>query len=201
MPSSYFVIEPLRDETHVRIQDRPPALRRGYELLKGVPRLDGWPTDLTLRFSPHRPEGLLLTDALENAFGWLLASGALRTLLEAFEVVPAEYLPVVIENHKGRIASTDYWIVNLLALTPAVDRERSVYAVRASDPALIRRFDRLVLTAEVEKGGAPLLRLRERPRVLLARADLVAAAEAEGLTGMEFVPVDTYSTLLKHTRD
>ncbi len=192
--NSYSVWAPVWDETHVRIEGRPAEIKRKYQLLQGVERLETWPEHVPLRFSPHRPEGLFLPDTVNNAFGWHLVSGACKAVLEAVPIEDVEYLPVTILNHRDRVASDDYWILNLLHLTPAVDREASEFDVDAADDSKISKFDRLVVTGAVWESGPALLRLEERPRLVLVRDDVVAQLDAAGLTGNAFVPTDDYST-------
>ena len=190
----YVIWDHVRDETHVRIQDRPREVERKYELLQGVPRLETWPESVVLDFSKHRAEGLFLPDTVDNAFGWILVSGACKAALDAVPDDDVEFLPVTIRNHRGRVASDDYWIVNVLRLVEAVDRQRSEFEPDAADPSQIFRIDRLVLDPSVVADGPPLFRLAERPRLVLLRADLAEQVEAAGLTGNVFVPVDEYST-------
>lgn len=195
----YFVIKERYDETHVRITDVPRHLKRKYQLLEGISRLDGWHPEMTAQFSAHRPEGMILNDYVNTSFGWLLISGRFKTLLEddTLHLEHVEYLPLKINNHKGRLASDDYWIVNFLAPVEGVDRERSVYQADAASADRISIFDALALREEVHEAGPPVFRLKEQPRLILVREDLVRRVEELGLTGMEFIDTEQYRTMPK----
>lgn len=189
---NYFVIKEDYDRTNVHVSDIPAGLTRKYQLLKGVSRRHDWPDDLALRFTKNRPEGMNLTDWVGNQFGWLIVSDRFKRLLEESGAPDVEYLPVKMTNHKGRIAAADYWIVNMLSLTEAVDRSRSVFDVDAADEDLIFSFDKLVLRDDVIASGPAFFRLKERPRLVLVRQDLAERIRQERLTGLLLVETSRF---------
>jgi hypothetical protein len=191
---SYFVIQDKFDEQNVYISDIPKGLLRKYQLLEGISRLDDWPSDLAARFSDNEPEGMKLTDWVSTAFGWLLISGRFKQLLEDSGTFAVEYLPIKMKNHKGRLASADYWIVNFLELVPAVDRDRSVFEVDAAEDDKIFEFERLVLLDEVEARGPVIFRLKEQPVLIMVREDLVARIRSVGFTGLQFTSTADYKS-------
>jgi hypothetical protein len=191
---SYSVIKEDYDEGNVYVSDIPDGLLRKYQLLQGVSRLAGWPPDLAARFSDDEPEGMRLTDWVSTPFGWLLISGRFKKLLEDVGAPAVEYLPIKMKNHKGRLAGADYWIVNFLVLIEAVDRDRSAFEVSAAEDDKIYLFDRLVLRDDVEAKGPVIFRLKEQPRLILVREDLVARIQAAGFTGLLFIATAKYKT-------
>lgn len=190
----FFVVEAHRTATDAYVSVPPQGFDDKYLLLEGVSLLDRWPDGVSIEFSKRHPEGLNLTDALANPFGFSIVSDALKAVLEA-AAAPTEFLPLHVLNHKGRVASARYWAVNVLLHLAAVDRAHSAYDVDAFYDDQIDSFERLVLTEGVQEEGAPLFRLQERPRLQLMRDDLVEAIIAQGLTGLQFVPTDEYSTV------
>lgn len=190
----YFVLKESYDEGNVYVSDIPEGLLRKYQLLKGISRVAGWPSDLAARFSDNRPEGMKLTDWVSSAFGWLLISGRFKQLIEEAGAPDTEYLPIKLKNHKGRLASADYWIVNFLRLGDAVDRERSAFEVDAAEDDRIFRFDRLVLLDEFEARGPVIFRLKEQPVLIMVREDLVTRIQVAGLTGLRFTATADYKT-------
>ncbi len=112
----YFVLKETGDETNVYVDTIPSNIEDKYQLLKGISRLDGWPIDISFQFSDDRPEGMTLTDYVENPSNWLIISTRFKKVLEESGAQYIEYLPVQIKNHKGRIASKDYWIANFFIL-------------------------------------------------------------------------------------
>ncbi|MBW2738072.1 MAG: hypothetical protein JRE64_04315 [Deltaproteobacteria bacterium] len=192
----YYVVIETDDETNAYLNlEIPDAIPKQYQLLEGVSRLDGWPEDVVFEFSKHRPEGMNLTDYFENSSQWLIISNRFRAVLEEFDVKDIEYLPVKIKNHKGRMASEHYWIANFLVLTEAVDRERSIFDDNPGSENGIFSFDKLVLREDILKSGPVIFSLKEEPMTVIARQDLVERIKEEGLTGVEFVETDNFSTL------
>jgi hypothetical protein len=191
---SYSVIKEDCDKGNVFVLDIPEGLDRKYQLLQGISRLASWPPDLAAEFSKHRPEGMRLTDWIATPFGWLLVSDRFKKLLDDASAPNVEYLPIKMKNHKGRLASTDYWIVNFLVLIEAVDRDRSAFEVDAAEDDKIFRFDRLVLLDEIEARGPVIFRLKEQPYLILVREDLVTRIKEAGFTGLRFTPTAKYKT-------
>lgn len=192
----YYVVIKTDDETNAYLNlETPDAIPKQYQLLKGVSRLDGWPEDVVFEFSKDFPEGMNLTDYVENSSQWLIISDRFRAVLEEFDVKDIEYLPVKIKNHKGRMVSEHYWIANFLVLTEAVDRECSIFDDNPGSENGIFSFDKLVLRKDILKSGPVIFSLKEEPMTVIARQDLVERIEEEGLTGVEFVETDNFSSL------
>ena len=190
----YFVVSEDYDETNAYIGNLPNNLERQYELIKGVFRSADWPDDIAFIFSKNRPEGMNLNDYVRNKYGWLIISERFKLILEKFNVENIEYLPIQINNHKGRLASKDYWIANFIKLTKAVDRESSTFEASPLDESKVFSFDKLVLTDEVEKAGPLIFRMDEEPMMILVREDLVSRIKEEGLTGMKFTETKDFKT-------
>jgi hypothetical protein len=193
----YFIIREESDEGNVYVSDIPEGLMRKYQLLKGISRLSGWPTDLAARFSDDRPEGMRLTDWVLTPFGWLLISDRFKKLVEGTGVSNVEYLPIKMKNHKKKVVSDSYWIVNFLVLVEAVDRSKSAFEIDAAEDDKIFRFDRFVLRTEVEEKGPPVFRLKEQPQLVLVREDLATQINGAALTGLRLVETSKYMTYEK----
>ena len=192
----YYVLGEKYDETYAYVEGFESDIPESYELLEGISRADGWPENLTGQFSKQRPEGMILTDWIKNESDWLMISDRFKKLLESVELGSVEYLPIKIKNHKGKIVSKDYWIVNFLVHTEAVDREMSIYDDHPVYEDKIFSFEKLILKKEILKSGPAIFRLKERPpRMVLARQDLVERLKKEGLTGMEFIETDKYKSI------
>lgn len=191
----YFVLKEKDDETNVYLDlETPSSIPEQYQLRKGVSRLNGWPEDVFFEFSRDNPEGMILTDWVENSPCWLIISDRFKAVLEKFREENIEYLPIKIKNHKGRLVSERYWIVNFLVLIEAVDREHSVFKVDGGNVGGIRMFDKLVLREDILKSGPVIFRLKEQPMIVLSRQNLVERLNEEGITGMRFVETDKFRT-------
>lgn len=156
--------------------------------------MNDWPDNISLTFSADFPDSVELTDNIRNTHGWLIASAALRNIIQTHQTDDLEFLPVSIHNHKGRVAADDCSIVNFLQLTEVVDRSASVFRVDAAYDDQISKYDKLSLLKEIEEHGPAILRMKETPMLILVREDLARAIESAGMTGIAFVSTDTYTT-------
>lgn len=191
----YYVLKVTDDETNAYLDlETQEAIPKQYQLRKGISRLDGWPEDVVFEFSKDQPEGMNLTDYVENSPQWLIISDQFKAILEEFHAEDIEYLPVKIKNHKGRMASEHYWIANFLVLTKAVDRKNSIFDDNPGIEDGIFSFDKLVLLQDILKSGPVIFSLKEEPMTFIARQDLVQRIKEEGLTGVEFIETDKFRT-------
>ncbi len=187
----YYVLKSQASETSVWLMDVPDAITKQYQLKQGKSRSEGWPEGVTFEYSRDKPEGMELTDWIDNSKSWMIISAAFRKLLEAFPVTDVEYLPIQLQNHKKKVTSTEYSIGNFTKLVEAVDREQSVFKEAGGD---ITRFDKLVLRPDIVRSGPPLFRLKERAILVLGREELVKKLQKAGMTGVTFVETDNYKT-------
>jgi hypothetical protein len=191
----YFVLKGTDDPTAVFIDSPAEEYPMDYRLREGHKLADEWPSDATYFFSAAAPEGMVLTDAIMNPMGLLMVSNTLRELLLTFELKGlVEFLPIVIKNHKKRLATKEYSLANSVQLTSAVDRKESTFKVSSLDENQLRRIDKLVLRPEITTSGPPVLRLAENPMYHLFREDVVAAIKGANLTGMTFVSAPEFKT-------
>ncbi|PZN25725.1 MAG: hypothetical protein DIU71_19355, partial [Proteobacteria bacterium] len=91
---------------------------------EGVELANGFPSNVTLRMSDRFPDDMLLADNLANTNRLIVISAGLRRFLEDEGVQHIEFLPVTILDHKGRVASADYWILNPVGLVDCLDLDK-----------------------------------------------------------------------------
>src|SRR5712691_8714720 len=102
----------------------PPEIDDDYELRAGVSRAKGWPKDITARMSKKFPKDVDLSDVIHGAT-LVIVSKRLKEVLDKQKVPKVEYLPIGILNHKGRVASKDYFVLNPLAIVDCIDFDKS----------------------------------------------------------------------------
>src|ERR1039457_2729633 len=88
------------------------GVEREWELDKGIPRMSSFPVNATMRMDDKRPNNTLLADNLFNTCGLIVVSERLKKYLSSQNLVEVEYLSLTIIDHKGRVASTNYFIVH-----------------------------------------------------------------------------------------
>lgn len=163
-----------------------------YELKRGIPRSKDFPKDACFYMDSAFPKEIKLADNILNLDRLIAASNNLRSFIEARKPEATEYLPVSIYNHKGRIASDEYCIINPLQVMDCIDQEASDITWNKIDSELISGCFELVLDDSRIDDSLLLFRPRYMPNVVLVREDLVEDLEEADFTGMRFVELDEF---------
>ncbi len=90
----------------------------------GRPCADRWPAGATIPMDPDFKKATKLIDCL-NASKVVLVSSRGRAFLEGKQVGHLEYLPIGILDHAGKLASSDYFVVNPVAVVDCIDLDAS----------------------------------------------------------------------------
>ena len=161
----------------------PSGIKKAYQLDTGVSRAEGWPSDVACQMSPDYPKDIELSD---NLFGARLAvvSGRIQAALVGENVNHVEFLPLTILNHKGRVAATDYSIMNPLDICDCIDMEQSEVTRNPVDGESIMSCKRLVFRDDSIPPKWKVFRPKFATARILIRADIVKTLEAIGCSGI-----------------
>ena len=183
--SRNFVIWSNRyTEGHCVIEG-PEGVPDAYRLNKGVPVSKGWPTKAICRMSNDFPKDLELVD---NLYGsrFVVISKALRDELVGAGVQNVEFLPVQIHNHKKRLASADYFLLNPPETIDCIDIAASGVTWNSINPELISTCKKMVLKVASIPDTTRVLRPKHAPSVILVDATLSKQLTKAKLTGLQF---------------
>ena len=171
----------------------PPIIDRIWELDDGISRIGDFPDDVSCKMSSRYPKNIQLSDNVYGA-GVPVISLKLKEFLEK-KILPnrLEYLPVRIMNHKGRVASNDYFIMNVRDICDCIDLEKSGVEWNQILPTLISRCKGLVLKNELIPEDYKIFRLKNWGYNILVRSDLVTLLQASNFTGLEFMDTTGYT--------
>lgn len=147
---------------------------------------------LSAAMNPESPDDILLLDNVHNTDGILVVSGHLRAFLEARSLRDVEYLQVSIVDHKGRVASDDYWVVHPLSPVDAIDLVASDCKMSRIKKTRIQSMTQLVLRPEAVPADRELFRLQGLWGVTLVSRTLADAIAAAGFSGVEWQEVSAY---------
>jgi hypothetical protein len=144
-----------------------------------------WPADMTFSMDPEQPKNVTLIDYIDNLEGFLLASPRLTTFLRDQRLMEVEFLPVIILDHKKRVASKDYTIVNCYHVVDCVDQNGSDFKWDGlENPSMV--VERMALIPEALAEDDRLIRPKFVPGKVLFRADLREALKDQQFTGLGF---------------
>jgi hypothetical protein len=170
-----------------------PPVEDIWELDEGISRAAGFPSDVACKMNPDYPKDVQLADNLSGACVPVI-SDKLKALLEKeVKVNRIEYLPVKVLNHKGRVASKDYYIFNPLDVCDCIDVQKSGVEWNAINPNLISGCDQLVLKKKAIPPDYQVFRLKYWGYNILVRSDLIDKLNAAGLTGLDFLAPADYT--------
>lgn len=161
-----------------------------YELLKGIPRADDFPGDAYFELSPDFPTDLLLEDFLKNENKLLVASQRAREVIESTNATNNEFLPVTINDHKGRAMPDVYFIVHQVHLQTCIDEAASDYIENEIDRERIYYMNRLVVDESKIDPDVALFRMARFGKVAVFRRDLADRLIEAGVTGLQFVEIE-----------
>ena len=163
-----------------------------WKLLYGHPMAGEFPATARFAMDPDYPRNVALTDSLFNIDMLLVASQALRALIEAQQPQAVEFLPVPIFNHKKREIKEPYTIVHP---THPVDC-LVVDACGAHWDEINKKAIATVQALVIDEKRIPAGRLLFRPdhfcKVILAHRSLADKVDAANLTGMRWIELDNF---------
>lgn len=163
-----------------------------YELKRGISRAKGFPSDACFHMDDSHPKDVKLADNVYNLDRMLVVSKQLKEFVESKKPKLTEFLPVTIYNHKGKIASRDYFIINPFNIQDCIDKEKSKIRWNKIDPELISSCFKLVIIPDKIDDSLVLFRPKNMPTIVMVREDLTKAISNEGFTGIRFRETDEF---------
>ena len=188
----YFEINTLGDD-----QDRSLAFAdRGVEGCPDASRMAAgeaigtdYPVDARIYLQIESP-GLKLPSVLGNTAGYLIVSAPMKAILERFDLRRVELLPFSLYNHRKRLFSKDYWIVNPLGTVDCVHRGASEIEYLPEEPDQIVGVDRFVFDATKLAAAPDLFRVPEDPYRYFVSERIPAAWHGQGFTNLYLVEIE-----------
>jgi hypothetical protein len=165
---------------------------KSFQIDNGVSRLQGWPPEAAAAMNPDFPKDLGLADSLDGA-NFLVISGKAKQLIEQETAGKIEFLPMKIINHKGRLASDDYFVVNPLDIVDCIDKDASSVELDSLNTEMIDGCAQLVLKEDVIPQELKIFRTKFWRGMILIRRELAQKMEKAGLTCMSFTEPTKYT--------
>lgn len=166
------------------LEDEPEGLGlRGYRLATGDRARDIFPEHAIMRMSDSYP-GIVTPSLIGNVISYLIVSTRAKDIIESLcSGCDIEYFQLTLYNHKGRVHTTDYWIVNPIGGVDCIDFQRSDITYLGSDIVSIER--RVLATSKLQ--SAPhLFRILHDSQTYIASDALVRVVRDVGLTNFIF---------------
>ena len=169
------------------------GFKEQWLLAKGISLADKWPDNVTYRMSPMYPKDINLSDNLFGGNYRVISSRLKEALLPLAGKSNIEFLPVSILNHKGRVASNGYFILNPLDIVDCIDVEQSGVVWNSIDPTLISNCEKFVLKEETVPNGLVVFRPKFMSGTILIRKEVADKITTENFTGISFLESSKYT--------
>ena len=167
---------------------------KSFQIDDGVSRLTGWSADAAASMNEDYPKDIGLADSLSGA-SFLVVSGKVKAFLEPEKVGNIEFLPMKIMNHKGRVASEDYFVVNPLDIVDCIDKDASMVDLDPLHKDMISTCAMLVLKEDQIPKTLKVFRTKFWSGMIIIRRDLAQKMKSAGLTLLNFVEPEEYNGL------
>jgi hypothetical protein len=191
--SSEFLVWRLGRMTDGICKLRPPSgIEDVFEIDDGVSRLTNWPSDASAKMSDRFPKDIALADSLSGA-SFIVISGKVKAFLLEAGAKDVEYLPIKIINHKDRVASDDYFILNPLEVIDCIDQAASGARADSLDAGMIDGCKQLVIRETEVPADRIVFRTKFWSGRILIRRRVADAMIAAGLTGLQFIEPAKYT--------
>ena len=171
------------------LDDPPSGLgRSAAHLMFGLPLTDTYPPDASVRLQEQHP-GIRLTSLLGNSNSHLIAAPALVELIRAHcPSSDIEYLPLRVLDHRGRLHSARYTVVNPLGSVDCLHPTRGEVVRDAGGEPL--RVAVMVLDEAKLRDAPSLFRVAEEPWTYVVDERLARAMMAARLTNIHLTELE-----------
>ncbi|NMO13969.1 hypothetical protein HPC49_00320 [Pyxidicoccus fallax] len=190
---SYWVMTPSGMNGGAVLEKLPGGSPGKSDFFEAVPLGDSFPRGGTMSFSNNYPDFIQVFDIVANTLGLPIVSTRVLDVLTRLGAKRFEPLPVVLQDHKGRVASNDHCIIHILDVQDIIDMERSEYDLSPFDSSQIFRIKRLAVKTDGVAPEALLFRARTRMREVFLNASLHEALLQAGVTGLKAVPAEGWN--------
>lgn len=176
------------DKALAFVQDPPEELGiRDYYMRKGIRMGDLYPPDVKLRLSKRAP-GIKLSSLLGNTLSYLILNSHAKDIFVKTGESEIETLPFTLINHKGRVHSKDYWILNPIGTFDCVNRDASkikyLDETKKDIVGIAWAAGSLVFDSKKMQNAPDLFRVPEKPSLIFMSERLARAAKTAQLSNV-----------------
>jgi hypothetical protein len=166
--------------------EKPEGLKEPYLLTDGIELSDQWPEGVVCRMNDEFPKDIRLTDNLYGANSPVISQHLKERISVLAPASQIEFLPVTILNHKGRVASKDYFFLNPIGTVDCIDIEKSRVVWNAMNKTVISSVKQLTLSNGTVPEKVGILRPAYLTRTIFLRRSLSERLSQDGFTGLMF---------------
>ncbi len=155
-----------------------------WEVGDGVPRVDGWPSDVSLEMSQDFRKYTLTPDCVKSSNAAMIISQPVVEFLRAKELANVEYLPVTVLNHKGKAVDTPYFILHPIHPVECLDTDKCAIAWSIGDDTVIDTLGAFHSDDNKCQDLPPMMRIAGLSYHVAVHRDLAGEIDAAGFSGI-----------------
>jgi hypothetical protein len=182
------------DKSLAFVRDLPSGLGLYDNCMRSGERIgDHYPANLKVRLDKRSP-GIKLQALLGNTLSYLMLNTEAKDVILGVCKCEIEVLPFVLYNHKNRIHSKDYWILNPIGTIDCVNRAASNIQYSKDDGTKIIGVGltpgSLVFDPKKLAKAPDLFRVPEEPARMFISQTLAQAIKARNLNASNILLVE-----------
>ncbi len=160
------------------------------DIIRGRAIEDPFPNGAFFEMDADYRRAVKLSDQhITGESGMVLIGPGPAEFIRNRELPNVRLLPVLLHDHKGRVASEDYYVLHTATIIDCIDPQASGAMWNAIDPSLMMGWSELVLKSDLDPLPA-LFRAKHTPHFIFLREDLASALEAAGFAGTCVLDLD-----------
>ena len=173
----------LNDQSLCFIEDAPEGMGLyWYTLAEGEPAGDNYPPDARITLREEHP-GIVLADFIGNTRNFMIASPKVRAVIEALcPDLEIDFHAFSLINHKNRVHTGDYLIINPLGGFDCLDEEAS--GITYDEDGDVEDVEQIILDPDKLKDAPHLFRIDKDPEKIVFSKAMLAALRKEGVTNL-----------------
>jgi len=195
----YFIIETIGDvqDRKLAFIDNPPeGLGLYYYCMARGERIGArFPTDAKV-FLESRSPGIKLPSLIGNALGYLIVNTEMKSVINECCKLEVETLPFTLYNHKKRIHSKDYWIVNPIGSIDCLNKAASEIIYATSSREAVVAVHKFVVDPSKISGEPNLFRVPEDREKYFIGESLAKTFQQHNFTNVFLLEVDVKEAAL-----
>lgn len=172
----FYIIEqtPLVNNDFVFLSGKPRGIGiTDWKLSEGEPLGDEYPgIDETKWYMEKKYPGIKLPSLIGNVSNVVVVHRELKDVFEAAQV-PTDYVQFTLYNHKNRVASRDYFIINVLGTFDCLNYNESKIKYSKEAPGKVISVKRMVFDRRKLEQAPDIFRVKEEPETIVISQRLV----------------------------
>jgi len=184
--------KPRVDMSNCFLRNTPEETRAyTYKMSWGEPVTGRYPENAIVYMDERNP-GTKLPDLIGTVRSYLIVSKKFKDVIEGLcKKIEIEYLPLSIYDHKKKLASDNYFIINPIGTIDVMNRDKADILYQGDDVVSIKKF---IFDPEKLKDEPHLFRVKEDPAYYFISQELALELKKASISNLFTFEVEVQTT-------